>query len=182
MKITGVRVYQVDLPLHEGSYQWSGGKSVSVFDSTVVALETDAGLTGYGEVCPLGPVYLPSYAAGERAGVKEIAPQILGLDPRQPAVVYEAMNRAIKGHPYAKSGIDMACWDLLGQAASQPVCHLLGGRFGDDHVLYRAISQESPEAMARKVAGYREEGYRRFQLKVGAIPRSTSNASMPWRN
>ncbi len=50
MKITRIQAYRVELPLHEGSYKWSGGKSVSVFDSTVVAVETDAGVTGYGEV------------------------------------------------------------------------------------------------------------------------------------
>ena len=44
------------LPLREGSYKWSGGKSVTVFDSTIVAVETDEGVTGFGEVCPLGPV------------------------------------------------------------------------------------------------------------------------------
>ncbi len=170
MKITGIRIYQVDLPLHEGSYQWSGGKSVSVFDSSVVEILTDSSLTGYGEVCPLGPVYLPAYAAGARTGVQEMAPHLLGLDATQPRVVYQAMDRALKGHPYAKSAIDMACWDLLGKASSQPICNLLGGRFGDDHVLYRAISQEAPEAMAAKVAGYRAEGYRRFQLKVGGDP------------
>ena len=170
MKITAIHVYQVDLPLHEGSYQWSGGKSVSVFDSTVVEVHTDSDLRGYGEVCPLGPVYLPSYAAGARAGITEIAPHLIGLDPTQPAVVYEAMDRALKGHPYAKSAIDVACWDLLGRASSQPLVSLLGGRFGDDHVLYRAISQEDPDAMASKVAGYREEGYRCFQLKVGGDP------------
>jgi L-alanine-DL-glutamate epimerase-like enolase superfamily enzyme len=80
------------------------------------------------------------------------------------------MDAALKGHPYVKSGIDMACWDLLGKAAGQPVCVLLGGRYGDDFHLYRAISQESPEVMAAKVAGYRGEGYRRFQLKVGGDP------------
>src|SRR5262245_29203504 len=80
------------------------------------------------------------------------------------------MDAALKGHPYVKSGIDMACWDLLGQATGQPVCVLLGGRYGEDFVLYRAISQESPEAMASRVAGYRAEGYRRFQLKVGGDP------------
>lgn len=170
MKITRVLMYQVDLPLKEGRYSWSGGKSVDVFDSTVVVLETDAGLTGYGEVCPLGPVYLPSYAAGARAGMEELAPHIIGLDPRQTSVVYQAMDRALKGHPYAKSAIDMACWDLLGKASDQPICNLLGGRFGEDHVLYRAISQEAPEKMAAKVAGYRAEGYRRFQLKVGGDP------------
>ena len=170
MKITRISIYQVDLPLHEGSYQWSGGKSVDVFDSTVVAVETDSGLCGHGEVCPLGPVYLPSYAAGARTGIQELAPHLIGLDPREPSVVYQVMNRALKGHPYAKSALDMACWDLLGQAAGLPLCNLLGGRFGEDHVLYRAISQEDPEEMAAKVAGYRKEGYRRFQLKVGGDP------------
>ncbi len=76
----------------------------------------------------------------------------------------------MKGHPYVKAGIDIACWDILGQAAGLPVCALLGGRYGEDFVLYRAISQESPEEMARKVSGYRSEGYRRFQLKVGGEP------------
>ena len=64
MKITKITAWQVDLPLHEGNYKWSGGKSVDVFDSTLVRVETDAGVTGYGEACPLGPVYLPSYAKG----------------------------------------------------------------------------------------------------------------------
>ena len=69
MKITAIRAYQIDLPLHEGSYNWSGGNTVSVFDSTVVAVETDDGLVGWGEVCPLGPAYLPAYARGARVGI-----------------------------------------------------------------------------------------------------------------
>jgi L-alanine-DL-glutamate epimerase-like enolase superfamily enzyme len=80
------------------------------------------------------------------------------------------MDSALKGHPYVKSAIDIACWDILGQVAGQPVCVLLGGRYGEDFGLYRAISQESPEAMAERVAEYRSEGYRRFQLKVGGNP------------
>jgi L-alanine-DL-glutamate epimerase-like enolase superfamily enzyme len=168
MKITRIAVYQVDLPLGEGSYQWSGGKSVEVFDSTVVRIETDQKLAGHGEVCPLGPVYLPAYGPGARTGIAELAPQLLGDDPTQLARINRKMDLALKGHPYAKSAIDIACWDLLGQAAGLPVCKLLGGRYGDDFVLYRAISQDTPEAMADNVAGYREEGYRRFQLKVGS--------------
>ena len=82
------------------------------------------------------------------------------------------MDRVLKGHPYVKSALDMACWDILGQVAGLPVCTLLGGRYGEDFVLYRAISQESPDEMAAKVAGYRAEGYRRFQLKVGSDPES----------
>src|SRR5438552_3000698 len=78
MKITRIRAYPVELPLREGSYKWSGGKSVTVFDSTVVSVETDAGVTGWGEVCPLGPAYLPAYANGVRIGLAELAPHLLG--------------------------------------------------------------------------------------------------------
>jgi L-alanine-DL-glutamate epimerase-like enolase superfamily enzyme len=167
MKITGIRAWRVELPLHEGRYSWSNGNFVELFDSTVVAVDTDAGLTGWGEVCPLGPAYLPAYANGARAGIAEIGPALIGLDPCQLGRVNLVMDQTLKGHPYVKSALDMACWDLLGKAAGLPVCTLLGGRFGEAVDLYRAISQEAPEAMAAKVAGYRAEGYRKFQLKVG---------------
>ena len=170
MKISKISVYQVGLPLHEGSYNWSGGKSVQVFDSTVVRIETDEGITGHGEVCPLGPVYLPAYAEGARAGIGVLAPALIGEDPTQLAKLNRYMDATLKGHPYVKSALDMACWDILGQATDQPVCNLLGGRYGEEFLLYRAISQEAPEAMAGKVAGYRAEGYRKFQLKVGGDP------------
>lgn len=170
MKITCIRAYKVDLPLYEGSYKWSGGKSVTTFDSTVVEIETDAGITGYGEVCPLGPFYLPAYGNGVRAGIIELGQHLLGEDPTQLHKLNRLMDAALKGHAYVKSGIDMACWDILGKATNLPVCILMGGRFGDDVCLYRAISQEAPEAMAKRVAGYRAEGYKRFQLKVGGEP------------
>ncbi len=170
MKITAIRAYQIDLPLHEGSYKWSGGNAVSVFDSTVVAVETDEGHTGWGEICPLGPAYLPAYARGARAGIAELAPQLLGADPRALGELNERMDAAMRGHPYVKSAIDMACWDLLGQVSGLPVATLMGGHVGADFALYRAISQESPEEMARRVALYRSEGYRKFQLKVGGDP------------
>ena len=162
MKIARVFAHRVELPLHEGKYRWSGGKSVSVFDSTIIGVETDSGFTGYGEVCPLGPSYLPAYAEGVRAGLRELAPHVIGEDPRELAKLNHRMDAALKGHPYVKSGIDMACWDILGLATGLPVCTLMGGRFGESVRLYRAISQESPDAMAKKVAGYRADGYTRF--------------------
>jgi L-alanine-DL-glutamate epimerase-like enolase superfamily enzyme len=167
MKIKRIRAYQVDLPLFEGSYKWSGGKSVSVFDSTVVEIETDTGVIGYGEVCPLGPFYLPAYANGVRAGIVELGRHLIGENPIELQKLNRLMDAALKGHAYVKSGIDMACWDILGKVTNQPVCTLMGGRYGESVNLYRAISQEAPEAMANKVAGYRAEGYKRFQLKVG---------------
>jgi L-alanine-DL-glutamate epimerase-like enolase superfamily enzyme len=168
MRILKIEAYRVELPLHEGSYKWSGGNAVEVFDSTIVAVHTDEGITGYGEVCPLGSAYLAAYANGARTGIAELAPSLIGLDPTELGVLNTLMDRAMKGHPYVKSPIDVACWDILGKACGKSVATLMGGCYGDDVALYRAISQDAPEAMAARVAHYRSEGYTKFQLKVGS--------------
>ncbi len=170
MQIKAINVYQVDLPLKEGRYSWADGKYVEVFDCTVVEIETDEGISGYGEVCPLGPFYLPAYGPGVRTGIAELAPHLIGAEPTEIGKINLIMDTALLGHPYVKSGLDMACWDLLGKKAGLPVCDLLGGRHGDSVALYRAISQQAPEAMAKNIAGYRAEGYTKFQLKVGGNP------------
>ena len=167
MKITAITAYQVDLPLREGRYNWSGGNFMEVFDSTVVAVETDAGITGYAECCPLGSAYLPSYAKGVRAGIAEIGPKLIGLDPTDLGPLNRQMDAVLRGHLYVKAPIDIACWDILGKVAGLPVYKLLGGAEQADIKLYRAISQEDSAVMAQKIAGYRAEGYTKFQLKVG---------------
>lgn len=167
MKITAITAWQVHLPLREGRYSWSNGNFIEVFDSTVLAIETDSGITGYAECCPLGSAYLPAYAQGVRAGLAEIGPKLLGLDPTNLGAVNAAMDAALRGHPYVKSPVDIACWDILGKQAGLPVYQLLGGAMQESVPLYRAISQEASEVMAGKIAGYRAEGYRKFQLKVG---------------
>ncbi len=167
MKITEINAWQVDLPLKEGRYSWSNGNFIDVFDSTVIEIKTDEGLSGYAECCPLGSAYLPSYARGVRAGLEELAPHLIGCDPLNIGMINRIMDAALRGHPYAKAPIDIACWDLLGKVTGQPVYNLLGGAAQDEVALYRAISQESPEAMAAKIAGYSAEGYTKFQLKVG---------------
>jgi L-alanine-DL-glutamate epimerase-like enolase superfamily enzyme len=170
MKITAINVYQADLPLKEGCYNWSNDNSVAVFDATIVEIETDGGLAGYGECTPLGSAYLPAYAAGVRAGLREMGPRLLGMDPTDLGALNRRMDALLRGHPYVKAAVDNACWDILGQAAGMPVWKLLGGRAQQDLKLYRAISQEAPEIMAEKIDGYRKEGYTKFQLKVGGNP------------
>lgn len=170
MRIIAIRAWQVDLPLVEGRYTWSDGRFVEVFDDTVVQIETDAGISGYAESCPLGPAYLPAHALGVRSGLAELAPHLIGADPRHVNEINRIMDAALLGHPHAKAPLDIACWDILGRAAGLPVYTLLGGRAQHDVTLYRAISQLPPEEMAANVAKYRAEGYTRFQLKVGGDP------------
>lgn len=166
MKITGIKAYAVDLPLKEGSYNW-GTQSYAAFDSTVVVVDTDEGVQGYGEICPLGPGYMPSFADGARSGMAVIAPHLIGRDPRQPEVISHAMDVVLKGHPYTKSGIDLAIWDLAAKAAGVSVATLLGGAHTDSVKLFRVISRDAPEAMVERLHEYRAEGYTQYQMKVG---------------
>ncbi|MDA8249115.1 MAG: mandelate racemase/muconate lactonizing enzyme family protein [Rhodospirillales bacterium] len=167
MKITAIKAWQLDLPLREGRYSWSNNNSVAVFDATFVAVETDAGITGFAECTPLGPAYLPAYARGVRAGIAEIGRSLIGLDPTDVTTINRHMDAALRGHPYVKAPLDIACWDILGKSCGLPVTKLLGGAAQPDVALYRAISQDTPQRMADSVARYRAEGYRTFQLKVG---------------
>ncbi len=167
MKISRVTGYQVDLPMKEGSYSWSS-QSFSAFDSTVVIIETDSGVIGSGETCPLGPAYLPAFAEGARAGIEQMGPGLIGEDPTQVMRINATMDGLLKGHPYAKSAIDMACWDLWGKATSQPVYALLGGLMQDKVQLFKVVTRQDVDSMVRKINEYQDQGFTQFQMKVGA--------------
>lgn len=170
MRITRLDVYQKNLHLLEGTYAWSKGRSVNSLDATFVKITTDDGLSGYGECTPLGPTYMPSYAEGVRTGLRELGPNLIGLDPLQPKAVNTEMDAALAGHEYVKTPIDIACWDVLGKATGLPVSTLLGAQYVREFPVYRALSRGTAEEMAESAAKYREQGIRHFQLKVGGRP------------
>lgn len=169
-RIERIELFSYELTYVGGRYVMSGGRVVTSLSSTVVRVTTAGGLVGHGETCPLGSNYLPAHAGGARAALRELAPQAIGLDAANPVAVAAAMDATLLGHPYAKSALDIACWDVLGQAAGRPLCDLLGGRQQDDFPLYVAIPLDSPEEMRATVARQRAAGIRRFQLKLGGDP------------
>ena len=170
MKISSIDAFQVTYSLLDEKYSWSNDLYITGVVSTVVRVRTACGLTGHGEVCPLGPAYMDAFAKGVPAGVAEVGPALIGMDPRQLNLLNERMDLALGGHNYVKSPIDIACWDILGKASGLPVATLLGGRYREGVPPYRAIPQRKPEEMAADVTKYRGKGYRRFQLKVGGNP------------
>lgn len=170
MKITRISVYRIVMPLKFGGYTWAKGKTLVEADSTVVRLDTDDGLTGWGEFCPLGANYLPSYPEGARAGIGVLAPHLLGLDPTKIGALNGVMDRELRGHLYVKSPIDVAAHDILGKAAGLPVHALLGGRQVSAAPMYRSVGQGAPAEMAEVAEVHRRAGYRQFQLKVGCDP------------
>jgi L-alanine-DL-glutamate epimerase-like enolase superfamily enzyme len=170
MKIAKVDVYGYDLTYVHGSYVMSGGRVIESLPSTVVRITTDDGVEGFGETCPLGPAFLPAHGEGARAALRELAPALLGLDPRETANVNDRMDAALLGHAYAKSAADVACWDAAGRAAGVPVCTLLGGRRQESFPLYVAVPLGPADEMAAFVEARSAEGVHSFQLKLGADP------------
>ena len=168
MRITRITMWGLDLALKR-PYSLSGGRlHFERLDSTILRLDTDEGLVGWGEGCPWGSTYLPAFAGGIRAGVAELAPTVLGLDPRRTDVVYRAMDLALPGHGYVKSAIDMACWDLAAQAAGLPLCDLLGGRTDGSVRLHSSIPSGTVDELLAEIDLARAEGYTFHSAKIGA--------------
>jgi L-alanine-DL-glutamate epimerase-like enolase superfamily enzyme len=170
MRIARVEVFGYDLTYVHGRYVMSGGRVIETLPSSVVRVTTEDGIEGFGEVCPLGPAYLPAHGEGARAALGVIAPAVVGLGVNNLGAVNAAMDRALMGHGYAKSAVDTACWDALGRTVGLPVCDLLGGRLSDSFPLYFAVPLASVEEMTAYVRARRAEGIHRFQLKIGADP------------
>ena len=168
MKIESVEVFQVDLPYSGGVYALSSGRTFETFDATIVRVTTDTGLEGWGESTPFGATYIAAHAAGVRAGLEEVAPAVLGLDPRYSDRLNDAMDAALAGHAHAKSPIDVACWDIFGQAVGLPVCDLLGGRVPGPVPVISSVHVGDPEDMRRRVAEHRARGYKGHSVKIGA--------------
>ena len=167
MTIASISLFRQWQPFRDGTYRCSGGRSAEGFDSTIVEIVARDGTTGYGEMAPLGSFYDPAFAEGARAAMRELAPKLIG----EPAGGLDAINRRmdllLKGHPYAKSAIDMALWDLAGKRSGLSIATMTGGAEGASIALYRSIAQEAPDAMAARARKYIAEGYRRLQVKVG---------------
>ncbi|OCI90953.1 hypothetical protein A6U85_25615 [Agrobacterium sp. 13-626] len=167
MRIREIRIYDILVPFGETAYKMGDRTSVSSITGTILAVETDEGLVGWGEVTPWGNTYLPEFTGGVRAGLSVICTGLIGLDPLNIAAIYESMDALLYGHPYVKSGVDMACWDLLGKASGLPVHALLGGKVVSAAPLNCAVYYGPFEEMAERISAYRERGIRIFSTKPG---------------
>lgn len=165
-RITRLRLWHVPLTSHT-AYYMAEGKTCDTVEAVVIALDTDAGLTGWGEVCPI-PHYLPAYARGVAPAMQELAPVILGGDPVGAEALMDKADAFLPGHVYAKSALDIALWDITGQVAGLPLHALLGGRRQETLPLYHSITCVEPDEMARIAREAQGQGITQFQAKLGA--------------
>ncbi|MDJ0628178.1 MAG: enolase C-terminal domain-like protein [Rhodobacter sp.] len=170
MKITRISVFHKDLEL-EHPYWLSGGRlRFSTLDATFVRIDTDAGLAGWGEGTPWGHTYVPAHGPGIRAGIETMARFVIGLDPRRVLEIERAMDLALPGHLYAKAPIDMACWDIAGQAADLPIADLMGGASRRPAPIASSVGAKTVDETREVLDRYRSRGYVVHSVKIGGDP------------
>jgi cis-L-3-hydroxyproline dehydratase len=167
IRITQIRAYRQWQPFRDGDYGTAGGVAAG-FDSTIVAIDTDHEITGWGEMAPLGAFYSPAFAAGARAGIRDVAPVLIGAELSHPRQLLRPVHQHMRGQPYVKSALDIAAWDLAARIANRPLHDLLGGADGSAVAVYRPIPNHAPPEAAEQ---YVRDGYSRLQIKVGTDPR-----------
>lgn len=167
MRITRIAVYRTALPYVGGTYGWGAGNVIATARTTVIVVDTDAGISGCGEFCPCGENYMAAHSEGTEAAARLLAPALLGEDPRQLTRIERLMDATLGGHGYAKAPFDAACWDILGKACGLPLYMLMGGKLTDGGPMYRVVPQKPKAEAIAEMETHRAAGYRQFQIKVG---------------
>ncbi|MBX2839477.1 MAG: mandelate racemase/muconate lactonizing enzyme family protein [Gammaproteobacteria bacterium] len=167
MKIERISVYSVAIPFKPLGSIWVDRRRPDHLDSTIVAIQADNGLIGFGESCPIGAVYLPAFAGGLRAGIDVMAGALIGENPTDIDAIYSVMDGVLTGHVHAKAAIDIACWDLFGKSTGLSISDLMGGRLLDLVPAYASIPLSDSAQMCKTLEDRRQDGFQRFQIKVG---------------
>lgn len=182
MRITESTVFTYKAHYNYGTYSMSGGRVNDGEPSLVIRIRTDAGVEGWAENAPLGSDYLPSSFTGELAALKGLAPQVIGMDPRSPAIISKKLDRAMLSGIAAKSIIDMACWDILGKSVGLPTHVLLGGCLTREPAAFCVVGLGEPEVGVKKALEEAKKGVVAMQLKAGDDPLTDARRIAAIRN
>ena len=194
MNITAVRARWLRAPIPAERRHTSDFGVNDSFNTCLIEIETDAGLTGLGEA-KVGVGNLGNYAALVTLVHAELAPLLVGRDARDVSALWESVYNGTRAHYVAAhgrtfpvvgrrgitisalSGIDIALWDLLGKALGQPVWRLLGGRFRDRIPAYASGGWAPVGGVGKQLRQYVDRGHRAVKMRVGLQDRSVDDSA-----
>lgn len=165
MKITAIHLYAIQLPLIDPfviSYH-----SYDTIPSVIVKIDTDEGITGYGEGVADEHVTGETWEGVFHILKHTLGPALIGQNPLEIEKIHDLMNRVIDFAPTAKAAMDIACFDIFGKKVNQPVYQLLGGRYHAEFPITYVLSIAEPEKMAEEARSKIRQGYQSFKIKVG---------------
>ena len=187
MKITRVETLVLNLPmLIDGATPMMSGRARTSIDMLLVRIDTDAGVTGWGEA--FGHRIFPA----TRAAIDTLlGPMCVGRDATQIQAINDELQRVLHGVGrngptiYALSGIDIALWDIAGKVAGLPLYRLLGGGARADLPAYASLLRYgTAEAVSHYTSQALERGYRHIKLHEITVPevkaaRDVTGAGVP---
>ena len=173
MKIVGCEVFLVAVPSRR-EHAWASKLERPIGHHAIVRLDTDDGVSGWGEapaIATWGGANMRYYGETPetvRHLVEDyLVPELEGLDPAEPGTIHARMDRVVKGHPYAKAAVDVACHDITGKALGVPVWKLLGGRRRDGVELTHSLGIMEVDRCVAEAEQAVAEGARTIKCKTG---------------
>ena len=176
MQITGWQAYAAQLPSRR-IHNWASKMATPIGHHYLLRLETDEGVVGWGETPALatwgGPqgAYYGETAQTVAHVVRDyLLPALADADPRDIGACHGRMDRAIKGHPYAKAAVDIALYDIAGRAAGVPVYRLLGGPLRDSIPVCHSLGIMDNDLALDEAVKAVAEGIGTIKCKTGLDP------------
>lgn len=171
MRITHVETFAVRIPLKPERRMISALGQHTVSEYLLVRVGTDAGIEGAGEAT-ITPRWSGETVWGAKALVDHLlGPLVIGCDPAAVAEIDDRMDKACIHNWFAKSAIEMACWDIQGKAAGKPVYQLLGGPHRPLAITCRfSMGAYEPDRARRRAHELVAEGFETIKVKVGGVP------------
>lgn len=172
MQITKIETIPITVPILPHLVITGGGGTHAESPFLLVRVHTDAGITGLGEVS-CTPIWSgEDQVTADHLIERYIAPHLIGNDPTEIERISAILATAIKGNPFTKAGLEMACWDILGKAAGLPIYKLLGGPVRDIVPTIFSVSGVDAERAAELARWAVDQGYPALKVKVGVDPDS----------
>jgi L-Ala-D/L-Glu epimerase len=168
MKITRIDTFPVRIPLKPERQMISALGRHEVSEYVVVRISTDAGIEGAGEATVL-PRWSGETVWGAHALIERLfAPHLVGRDPTDVADIAALMDQAAEDNWFAKSAVEMACWDIRGKELGKPLYELLGGPVRPRAIRCRfSMGAYDPERARRRAAELIAAGFDTIKVKVG---------------
>ncbi len=173
--IADIELFHVRLPTRR-EHKWTGLQE-SIGGYLALKMTDAEGRVGWGEAPVLkdwggefGRYFGESPGTVRSVVTQYLAPAVMGCVPGEITELHARMDRALKGHPYAKAAIEIAAYDLAGLQLRVPACRLLGGAVRRRIAVTHSIGLIGFEEAEREVAQAVREGIRTFKIKVGIDP------------
>ena len=162
MRIARIEPILIAVPFAYGGPAQTGPNAFTSMDTLFIKVETDAGITGWGEAYGMRTCRVTRMALETL-----VAPLALGRDPSDIAGLMGNLQRRLhnsgRNGPigFALAGLDIALWDIAGKAAGQPLWRLLGGQAAAPVPVYASLLRYGdPALVARNAAAALQRGYR----------------------